>query len=226
MKIEDYTYKKSVCERYDLRWKHNGWATFTIDENGGLFNAQSDFGNYSYAWPNHGRKSFKHFIVQDLARDPEYVLGKISKEDYFNLEKAENGWKARIIDIRKQDACTKKQARDAWEFINELDLSGSVDYIQNEIYSSSEISAISEEPWYDFEIELDYPYMAVRFANEVMPMLADILRKEIEEKEKASAPTEAEKKKSHFDCTMNVSKIEPFVDRVMAEEILRNEAER
>jgi len=176
---EEYTFKKSTCERYDIRWGKYGWATITIDENGGLFNAQSDFGNYNYAWPKHGRESFKHFLIE-ITRSPDYVLRKIAKEDYFDFIKAEEKWKSKIIDIRKQGACTKEQARDAWVFIDELDASGSADFLQNEIYGSSEIYAMSEEPWYDFEIELSYPPMALRFINEVMPMFADILRKEIE----------------------------------------------
>ena len=105
----------------------------------------------------------------------------MSKEDHFDVDKAEKKWKARIIEIRKQGGCTKEQARDVWEFlINDLDTSSSIDYLQSEIYGNSPISAISEEPWYDFEVELNYPYMAIRFANEVMTMFADILRKEIE----------------------------------------------
>ena len=176
---EEYTFKKSTCERYDLRWKYNGWATFTIDENGGLFSVQSDFGNYNYAWPKHGRESFKHFLIE-ITMSPDYILGKISNEDYFDSDKAEKKWKSKIIELRKDRECTKEQARDAWEFlVNDLSVDGSVDYIQNEIYGSSAISSISEEPWYDFEIELDYPYMAVRFVNEVMPMFSEILKKEI-----------------------------------------------
>jgi hypothetical protein len=84
--MKDYTFKKSTCERYDLRWKRSGWAIFTIDENGGLFNCQSDYGDYCYSWPNHGRKSFKHFILE-LAEDTHYFLKKVAKEDYFDSEK-------------------------------------------------------------------------------------------------------------------------------------------
>ena len=163
-----------------MRWKHNGWATFTIDENGGLFNCQSDFGDYNYAWPKHGRESFKHFLIE-ITRSPEYLLGKVAKEDCFDLDKALKRWKPRIIEMRKDRDITVEQARDAWEFIEGLDSSSSADYLQSEIYSNSALSAISDEPWYDFEIELDYSFRAKKFAHEIMPMFADILRKEIEE---------------------------------------------
>jgi len=136
LSIEDYTFKKSTCERYDLRWKNNGWATFTIDENGGLFNCQSDFGDYNYSWPKHGRESFKHFLIE-ITRSPEYLLGKVAKEDCFDLDKALKQWKPRIIEMRKDREITADQAREAWDFIEGLDNSSSVDYLQSEIYSNS-----------------------------------------------------------------------------------------
>lgn len=40
---------------------------------------------------------------------------------------------------------------------------------------------------------------------------------------KPSAPTESPKKIHQPDCTINLAKVEPFVDREMAEEVLRNE---
>lgn len=178
--MEEFTFTKTTCERYDLRWGKCGWATFTIDENGGLFNCQSDYGDYNYAWPRHGRKSFKHYIIQDLVRDPDYFLGKVAKEDYFDSQKAEKAWKAKIIELRKDGECTKEQAREAWDYlVHELDDSLSLDYLQSEVYGNSAITAISEEPWYDFDIELSYSRQAVNFAHKVMPMFAEILKKEI-----------------------------------------------
>lgn len=45
--MKEYTIEKSTCEKYTLRWARSGWAIFTIDENG-LFNCQSDYGDYQY----------------------------------------------------------------------------------------------------------------------------------------------------------------------------------
>lgn len=51
---EKYTFKSSTCERYDIKLTDKfGVAIITIDENSGLFNAQSDYGSYSYSWSNH-----------------------------------------------------------------------------------------------------------------------------------------------------------------------------
>lgn len=130
----------------------------------------------------------------DLVRDESYFLGKVAKENYFNADKAIGQWQEEVIKIRKDRECTKSQARDAWNFINDLDSSLSPDLLQERIYESREIGAICEEPWYVFEINLEYSPMARVFARRVMPMFADIIRKEIEKIEKASASTEAEKK--------------------------------
>ncbi|HZK53480.1 MAG TPA: hypothetical protein VFC84_04740 [Desulfosporosinus sp.] len=180
MEKKTFEFTKSVCERYDIHFEHGGWAIFTIDENGGLFNCHSDYGDYNYSWPNHGCKLFKHFIL-DLARDTNYFLGKVAKRDYFDSNKAVEQWKSRIIEIREDGECTKEQARDAWTFITTgIDVTLSIGYLQTMIYGSKAISAISEEPWYDFEMDKDYSPQATFFAHEIMPMLAEILKKEIE----------------------------------------------
>lgn len=178
--MEDYTFKKSTCERYDLRWGQYGWAIFTIDEKLGLFNCQSDHGDYSYMWPNHGRKSFKHFILE-LAKDTHYLLKKVSKPDTFDFQKALVRWKREIIRVRRDRECTKEQARDAWEAIDSLeDYSGSPDVLLYQICDSRAINEIWDEPWYVFEIDREYSPQALAFAHEVMPMFANILSKEIE----------------------------------------------
>lgn len=41
----------------------------------------------------------------------------------------------------------------------------------------------------------------------------------------ASAPTEARKKISQPQCTIDVSKVEPFLDRKMAEDVLKQEGQ-
>lgn len=182
----DYTFKKSTCERYDIRWDKFGWATITIDENGGMFNAQSDYGSYAYSWPNHGRESFKHFILE-LARDASYFLGKVSRETYYDHAKSLEQWKKQIIEIRRDGECTREQARDAWEFLDELDdYCGNATAVQMRLYESSELSAICAEPWCLFCTDMDYPPAARYFANEVMPMFAEILKNEIAEIEKSA----------------------------------------
>ena len=77
----EYKVNKSVCERYDFRFDQWGWAKITIDERDGMFSAQSDYGTYAYSWPHHGRKSFKHFLIE-IARDSHYFLKKVSSRTH------------------------------------------------------------------------------------------------------------------------------------------------
>lgn len=177
--MEDYIFKKSTCETYTIRWGGFGWAIFAIDEATGLFNCQSDYGDYNYMWPNHGRKSFKHFILE-LAKDTSYLLKKVTKPDTFNYDDAVKKWKNVLIQMRREGE-TKEKVRSAWDAITGMeDYSMSVQLIQKELYESQAINDICEEPWYLFETDLDYSPQAESFAHEIMPMFADILRKEIE----------------------------------------------
>jgi hypothetical protein len=173
------TFTKSTCERYDLRFNKGwGWAIFTIDEKSGMFNCQSDYGTYNYMWPNHGRKSFKHFILE-LAKDPSYFLGKVSERDFFDVDASMKQWKESISNLRKRREISKEQAADMWEFINELDTSAPVALIQERIYNNKTINEVFEEPWYDFEVIKEYPPNARVFAHKIMPMFAEILSQEI-----------------------------------------------
>jgi hypothetical protein len=75
------TVTKSLCERYDVRSRPEGcsytdWAILTVSDHGGVLNILSDYGSWSYAWPRHGRESFKHFLCE-LGRDPHYLLNKL-----------------------------------------------------------------------------------------------------------------------------------------------------
>lgn len=184
--MDKYRFEKSTCEKYTIRWGSYGWAVFTIGESG-LFNCQSDYGNYQYMWPNHGRKSFKHFILE-LAKDRYYLLNKVSKESYFNFEKSLESWEKAIIQLRRDGDCTKGEARAAWDFLHDLnDYSMSKDLVQEKIYESDEIHTICpDEPWYMFDTIMEYPPGAIYFADEVMPMFAEILKDEIDRQSKSA----------------------------------------
>lgn len=179
-----YAVKKSTCEKYEIRWERSGWAIFTIDEGSGLFNCQSDYGDYNYMWPSHGRKSFKHFLIEIGSKDGSYMLNKIADKDHFNFEDSLRQWKKTLIEYRK-DGYKKDLVRDAWEFLEGLqDYSGSRDMIINEMSSSSELRALDiEEPWYAFDVDYDYDPSAVQFMKIVMPMFCDVLKKEIDQGE-------------------------------------------
>lgn len=179
-----YTFKKSTCERYDIRLKDScGWAIITIDEYGGLFNVQSDYGSYSYSWPNHGRKSFKHFILE-LIQDKSYFLGKVANENYYYQDETEKAWKEQIIQDRKDEELDKEQAREVWDEIIRFDYYTSYEDIQRQCYENDVICKYYCEPWETFEVIKGFPPEANMFADKIMPILGEIIKKEIDEKEK------------------------------------------
>lgn len=177
--MEKYKFKKSTCERYDIRLEDkSGWAIITIDENGGLFNAQSDYGNYSYSWPNHGRKSFKHFILE-LVKDKSYFLGKVANDRYYYEDETENAWKKEVIRARKERELNKEEARELWNKIVDFDYHTSSESLQYQCYRSSVVCKYYEEPWYSFDPIHGFSPQANAFADIVMPILGEILEKEI-----------------------------------------------
>lgn len=179
----EYSFKKSTSERYDIRLKDEyGWAIITIDENGGLFNAQSDYGNYNYSWPNHGRKSFKHFILE-LVRDKSYFLGKVADKRYYYQEETEKAWKERIIEDRREGYLNQEQARELWNEIIDFDYYTSTEGIQHQCYENDVVCKYYSEPWESLEIVTGFSPQAKMFADKIMPILGEIIKKELKEKE-------------------------------------------
>ena len=178
--MEPTSVKKSTCEKYFLRFNDPSciWAEIVIDDDG-TFNAQSDNGDFQYIWRNHGRKSFKHFILE-LARDSHYFLKKVSECSYFDADATEKLWKSKVIEYRKDYTLSKERARELWDNIVDL-FSGICDktYIEIKVYESDMFEGI-EEPWYDFELINDYPHGAKHFANVIMPEFAKIIKTEID----------------------------------------------
>lgn len=180
--MEEYNFKKLTCERYDIKLKNSyGWAIITIDENGGLFNAQSDYGNYSYSWPNHGRKSFKHFILE-LVKDKHYFLKKVSCSNFYYPNETEILWKQEVIRARKENELSKEEARELWDEIIDFDYT-SVESLEYQLCENYVLSKYYSEPWDSFNISRDFSPQAYAFVNKIMPILGDILLQEIKVQE-------------------------------------------
>lgn len=180
--MNEYAFKKSTCERYDIRLKDiYGWAIITIDENGGLFNAQSDYGDYSYSWPNHGRKSFKHFILE-LVKDKSYFLGKVADDKYYYEDETEKAWKKEVIRALREGELNKEESRELWNEVVEFDYS-SAEYLQVQLCQSDIVSKYYGEPWYSFSIEKGFSPQAHAFVDIIMPIFGEIINKEISDSE-------------------------------------------
>ena len=180
MSDETFTFTKSKIEKYDIRWGRGEWAIFSIDEKTGLIQCHSSFGDWSYQWPNHGRKSLKHFILE-LERDWQYLLGKVS-DKVFDFEKSVKKWKRIILEDRRKYSIKKDEAREAYDLINDLDESQG-EYCYIKMMERSAVSNLSPDAWEVFSAVSVYPSQAITFAKTIWPMLCEIIRDEIKEKE-------------------------------------------
>lgn len=178
----EYTFTKGTVEKYDIRWNRGEWAVFTIDNETGLMQCHSSYGDWGYGWPSHGRKTFKHFILE-LERDSEYLLKKVSNE-IFDFEGSIKRWKRLIIDWRKEESCKKEEAREAYDFLKNLsnDDNQSYDYCFSKLLESEEINNLNVcDFWEVFGQEKKWAAQDIVFAKTIWTMLCDIIRKEMKE---------------------------------------------
>ena len=55
--------RKCASEQYFFN--ERPWCIFTLCEETGTVDCQSDHGNYCYRWPDHGCPTLKHFLAKD-----------------------------------------------------------------------------------------------------------------------------------------------------------------
>ena len=172
--------KKSVCERYDVRsGKGHDWAVIMVDERGGVLQILSDYGEWSHAWPHHGRKSFKHFLVE-LGRDTYYLMNKLhGTPDAFQEEKTKVEFRKRILELRRDSTLTKDEARDAWQLIEDADWQSSESVWHTVSDNYKEFEQIC--PDVELPIVCDWPADLLAFVQRLWPIFVDAIRKEIEE---------------------------------------------
>ena len=176
----EFTFTKSKIEKYDIRWGAGEWAIFSIDEKSGMMQCLSSYGKWSYAWPHHGRKTFKHFLLE-MERDWDYLLRKVS-DPVFDFDQSVKYWKKHIIDVRRENSCTKEQARDAFDVINDLNIDDA-GYCASVLNSSHAIREADPYFWDVLGGVEEYPYEAKTFAQTIWPMLCEVIRGELKENE-------------------------------------------
>lgn len=203
-----FSHSKQLVEEYHMKAKQGfAWATITISHDGS-FSAQSDFGNFSYAWPRHGRDSFKHFLIEIIRGCEEYPQGyfydKIKSSDRENrvdMPTTLKNIKKLIIQARRDAGvspftsgnmreCTAAEARDLWSELDELERRMDSIISQDLFYSTmSHMPELKNHiiHWeafvenYDDMIEYTYDTRALAFCKYILPAFRDILKKELEE---------------------------------------------
>ena len=180
-----FTSEKSTCEKYTLRWNHSGWwAIFFVDSERGALSVQSGYGDYSYMWGNHGRESFKHFILE-LDKDHQYIMGKFSmgnkNGDWFDYPASVKRLKEQITEARREKYVTPNVARRAWNSIGSLDDFGgnSADLFAMGIYENPDLMACVGEEMECMPVVKDYNPDLKNFMKNIFPAFVGAIREEI-----------------------------------------------
>lgn len=176
MEIKTSVTKNTDIERYDIRVGYD-WTTIAISSNG-LFMAEGSYGNYAYWWSNHGRESFKHFLVE-LDRDHGYAKGKFGRQDTFYQDKTVKEIKSQLLEARRKGDLTKEDARDAYDFTcSTLDDINSLDLFVNSIYEHHVLSNFYQD--YDsIPIHRGFDQQLEAFMTTIFTVFVAEIKKEI-----------------------------------------------
>ncbi|XEC97026.1 hypothetical protein AB6A23_11075 [Paenibacillus tarimensis] len=200
--MQEYSIGKSTMERYNIRLKGGNhwrcaWAIISISDDG-VFNAQTDCGDFSYRWSSFG-ECFKSFLIEICSKDTDYLYRKICDSELdgrIDIEKTVDNMKSRIIQRRREDGNRKPflcddelspdEARELWDALNSLschdevsnDAFASIFY--HELPSDERRKVFSDEFWYDDLLVTSPDRRAKAFCEVIAPIFAEILKGELE----------------------------------------------
>jgi hypothetical protein len=206
--MSDYKLTKSVMERYDIRlqgedrWRC-AWATISISDDG-VFNAQTDCGNFNYYWGSPG-KSFKEFLSDICSKDTHYLYRKIARrerEGNIDVDKTIINMKKRVIESRREsglrwlckDDLTQEEARELWDALDciqsnhdEITSDAFSSLFYYELPSEERSKVFSDEWWYDDILVTTSDRGAKAFCEVVSPVFAEILKSELKSSQTQNA---------------------------------------
>ncbi|MDX8367892.1 hypothetical protein [Cytobacillus sp. IB215665] len=199
--MSDYKLSKSVMERYDIRldnWSCQ-WAIISIS-NDGVFNAQTDCGDFSYRWGSFGN-CFKSFLIGVFSKDTHYLYKKIhdsNKTNLVDVEKTVNNMKERILQNRRENGSSTpyvmnelspEEARELWDELDSIqschgeitgDAFASIFY--HELPDTARRKEFGDEFWHEDILTYSTDRQAEAFCEVVAPIFAEILKEELAEK--------------------------------------------
>lgn len=199
--MENFTCSRSTMERYDIRLKGESswrcaWATISISEDG-VFNAQTDCGDFNYYWGSFG-DCFKSFLINICSKDGSYLYGKIHSRDRagnVDVEETINNMKARIIQNRREngnrtpyvmDELSPEEARELWDELDCIQSShGEISHdafssiFYHELPNEEREKVFGDEFWHDDFLVTTEDREAKTFCEVVAPVFAEILRSEL-----------------------------------------------
>ena len=124
----DHTISTIAAYRFYFK---SGYAFYYLDEEAGVFQIYSDWGNYSYCWRYRAGSSLADFILNS---DCDYLTSKLvlelpnSKRKKFNNKKTADRIKDLICNRRRKYKLTDTQARNLFSGISDVCLETDKDF--------------------------------------------------------------------------------------------------
>lgn len=180
MKNFDDLAVKNACEVYtlkipkDLKWRCL-WAKIIVDSDSWSFSCLSDAGNFTYRWPYEENRTFKKFLTQI---DMGYLMRKIEpRASEFDYEATIKNVKQHLFESRRSKDIDKKEAREVYTIIENLDYENSVDLVLYQLVKGHEYFS-DDYTWTAELVVKNHTPGAITFTELVFPLLQEALRAE------------------------------------------------
>lgn len=108
--------RRISSESYFVQDKYYNDSYFFLNKEKGVLGIVSEYGNMGYVL-DCTCKDFKEILI---GIDPYYILSKL-KKPVFDLKGTVKNLREWILETRKENNCTKEQALEIWEMIEEIE---------------------------------------------------------------------------------------------------------
>lgn len=108
---------------YRFWFKDGGYAFYYVDEDTGVFQIFSDWGNYSYCWPQQCRSRGEGLLAFIKTADRHYLTEKLTmgtESREFSMRKTLAYVKFLICEKRRGNKITSEMAREFWTWASDL----------------------------------------------------------------------------------------------------------
>jgi len=108
---------------YRFWFKNGGYAFYYVDEETGVFQIFSDWGNYSYCWPQQCRSRGEGLLAFIKTADKYYLTDKLtlgSERREFSMRKTLAYIKYLICVKRRSAGITAYMARELWTWVSDI----------------------------------------------------------------------------------------------------------
>jgi len=166
----------TTLRRYTVRNPAGEWIGIFVISDDGYFSTVSDFGSYAHYWSNAG-PCFRTALAR---LTPDYLLGKLSRRDWYDGEATARAVRRHIKEYRRERHITALFAREEWDLVEVCDSLDSRESFTR-WYDETKINDASEFA------EYDYPPQARAFGEKAWPHFVAVLRAELAAERASSA---------------------------------------